>query len=442
MISVSSPRLRRLAATSRSRLESRAEARVARRAMRLPLWPMLALVAGLVMAVQLAGTHATAWHYFHDAARLMSGDGPAGEAGGLHLYGEHPEFQFGPLSIAVAVPFSLLGPTAGSWAAMLLASAGGLLAFALLLDAVEGLRPGFRSRVAPWVILVAGATFVITWGDVAVRTAHIDDAIALLAIMAAVRWCVQRPAAASRWQPVLALTVAAAAKPWAIIFAPLALLPVQNPTWRDRWWLAGWLHVNRGGLLRIALVGVMALLTWAPFIMADPRTLDTAEFGISNDPTSVLRALGVSDPTTPSWVRPAQLIGGMALVAVVVGRGWWPSALLVGMAWRLLLDPGANRYYTIGLVLAALLVELSVRWNRVPWATVALAVTLEITAMPGMPALPGRALRLICVLSALAVVALLSVRRSQEDDATVLEDPSSERQATRPRSSPVGSPYT
>jgi hypothetical protein len=426
--------VRRVAAASRSRLDGLVAG--------LPVWPALALVSALVMAVQLPGTHATAWHFFHDAARLLIGDGPAGETGGLHLYGDHPEFQFGPLSIVAAVPFSFLGATAGSWVAMLLASAGGLLAFALLLDAVDGVRPGFRAAVSRGVIVVAGATFIVTWGDVAVRTAHIDDALALIAISAAVRWSARMPRSGGRrWKPVLALAVAAAAKPWAIIFAPLALLPAVTPDdagWR---WLGAWLHANRAGLARVALVGSIALLTWAPFVIAEPRTLDTAEFGISNDPTSVLRALGVSDPTTPSWVRPAQLIGGITLVAVVVARGWWPSALLVGMAWRLLLDPGANRYYTIGVVLAALLVELSVRWNRVPWATVVVAVTLEITAMPDMAALPGRALRLVAVASALGVVAVLSRRRWRDDDHV---EPCEARAAARPeadaRSTSLASP--
>jgi hypothetical protein len=425
-------RVRRVAASSRFRLDGLVAG--------LSVWPALALVSVLVMAVQLPGTHATAWHFFHDAARLLIGDGPPGETGGLRLYGDHPEFQFGPLSIFVAVPLSFLGETAGSWVAMLLASGGGLLALALLLDAVEGLRPGFRATVGRGVIALAGATFIITWGDVAVRTAHIDDAVALIAIAAAVRWCARMQPTGGRWKPMLALAVAAAAKPWGVIFAPLALLPAVTPDEAGWRWLGAWLRANRAGLARVAMVGVMALLTWAPFIIAEPQTLDTAEFGIPNDPTSVLRALGVSDPTTPSWVRPAQLTGGMALVAVVVARGWWPSALLVGMAWRLLLDPGANRYYTIGLVLAALLVELSVRWNRVPWATVLVAVTLEITAMPAMPALPGRALRLTAVVSALVAVAVVARWRWRDDHVKALETRATLRHEEDTRSSPVASP--
>lgn len=350
----------------------------------LPLWPVFVAVGTVTLVVQLPGPHATAWHFFDDAAQLLLlGDGPAGQAGGLHLYRDRPDFQFGPLSIVVAAPLSFLGPTAGSWLAMLAASAAGLLALALLLDAVEALVPGFRREVPPPVLLLGGATVVIAWGDVAVRTAHIDDAIALLSIVAAVRWC----ALGRSWPATLALAVAAAAKPWAIMFAPLALLP---------------LPVNRAGIGRVGLVGGLAALTWAPFVLAEPQTLDTSEFGILNDPTSVLRALGIADATTPAWTRPAQLAGGMIVVTGLVVARRWPAAVLAGMAWRLLLEPGANRYYTIGLVLGALLVELVHRRSRLPWMTVTAAAVLEMTAFPGAPAVPGRTLRMACVVSALA----------------------------------------
>ena len=377
---------------------------VGSRAARLPLWPTLALVSALVLLVQLPGTHATAWHFFHDSSRLLIGDGPPGEAGGLRLYGDHPEFQFGPLSIGFAVPFSLMGYMAGSWAAMIVASAAGLIAFALVVDTVERLRPGFGAQVRPLVLLASGTTVIVTWGDVAVRTAHIDDAIALVAIAAAVRWC----ACGQSWACVLALAVAAAAKPWAIMFAPLALLPVSYPCVAGIRWAGRWLAANRAGVVRVALVGILALLSWAPFVVSEPHTLDVTDFGITNDPTSVLRGVGIGDPITPSWVRPAQLLGGVALVGLVVVRGWWPSALLAGTAWRLLLDPGAHRYYTIGFVLGALIVELMARRNRVPWGTIAAALVLEITAVPGIPEVPGRTLRLVCVVAGLAAVGLVS----------------------------------
>lgn len=274
-----------------------------------------------------------------------------------------------------AIPFAALGRDVGPWAAMVVASAAGLVAVALLLDTVRRLRPGL---VSPWAALVGGAVVVVTWGDVAVRTAHIDDAIALLAVVAALRWCAMDRGGAA----TVALAIAAAAKPWAVIFAPLALVP--------------------SGRLRAARVGCIAAfvaLTWAPFVLAEPATLDVADFGIDNDPTSVLRVLGVDAATTPGWVRPAQLVGGIAVVAAAVFARRWPWALLLGVTWRLLLEPGAHRYYTVGIVLGALLVELVARPHRLPWATIAVAAALEVTALPGFPGTAGSALRLICLLA-------------------------------------------
>lgn len=354
---------------------------------RLPLWPTLACLSVIVLVVQLPGPHATAWHFFDDAARLLIGDGPAGEAGGLHLYRDHPELQFGPLSIVAAVPFTLLGSTLGKWAAMVAASAAGLAALALALGAVERLRPGLLRQIPSHVLLVGGATVVITWGDVAVRTAHIDDAIALVAVAAALRSCAGHHGMAT----VVALTVAAAAKPWAIMFAPLALVPPGRR------------------VVRLGLVVTLTALTWAPFVLAEADTLDTTDFVIENDPTSVLRALGVDDPFTPAWARPIQLIGGAVIVALLVIARRWPAALMAGVAWRLLFEPGAHRYYTIGVVLGVLVVELLARPGRVPYATVAAAITLELTASPGVHTGVGRACRLACLVAVMWALTRRSV---------------------------------
>jgi hypothetical protein len=367
------------------------QGRVERAAGRLPLLPTLAVVGAVVLVVQLPGDHATAWHYFEDAVDLLVGSGPEGHGRGLGLYRDRPDLQFGPLSIVVATPFVLLGPTVGPVAAMVAASGAGLVAFALLADAVDRITPGWRSQAPATVLLSSGVLFVVAWGDVAVRTAHVDDAVALLAVVAAVRWCAMGRSGAV----VAALAVAAAAKPWAVALAPLAAVAPARPS---------------VALGRVVLVGSIALATWAPFVLAEPATLDTSGFGIANDPTSVLRALGVDDPTTPSWVRPVQLAGGLAVVALVVGWGWWPSAVLAAVAWRLLVEPGAHRYYTIGVVLGGLLVELAVRRGRVPWCTLAAAAVLEATAVPGFPAVPGRWLRLAVVLAALGAVVLVGLR--------------------------------
>jgi hypothetical protein len=338
-------------------------------------WVVLVVLTAVVALVQLPGPHATAWHFFDEAARLLIGRGPSGEAGGLRLYADRPDLQFGPLSILLAVPFALLGETVGQWAAMVVTAGAGLAAYALILSGVECLLPSGR-RVADSAMLFGGVLAVITWGDIAIRTAHIDDAVALVGLAAALRWC-----ALDRARPAtLALAVAAAAKPWALMFVPLALVPSGH-------------HRGR----RMVLVGLVVAATWVPFVLADSATLDVGDFRIINDPTSVLRALGIDDPTTPLWVRPLQVVGGFLVVAAVVLRGRWPAALACGLAWRLLLEPGAHRYYTVGVVLALLFVELRARPNRVPMATAISALVLELTALPDAPDRLGSLARLAIV---------------------------------------------
>jgi hypothetical protein len=134
-----------------------------------------------------------------------------------------------------------------------------------------------------------------------------------------------------------------------------------------------------------------------------------------NDPTSVLRAFGVDAATTPGWVRPAQLVGGFALAALAVTRGRWLAAVLAAVAWRLLLEPGAHRYYTAGFVLGALLVELRHRPSRVPVATLVGAVVLEVTAIPGGPEVLGRSARAAVVV--LALVAACAIPRASTGGA-------------------------
>ena len=329
------------------------------------------------MIVQLPGPHATAWHFFELATDLLVGNGPSGDRDGLALYADHPELQFGPVSILFAAPFTILGPVAGKYAAMGVVSVFGLVVVRLLADVVP-----IRSTPAG---VAAAIAIVITWGDIAVRTAHVDDAIALVAIVAALRWVVHDRATAA----TAMFALAAAAKPWAVVFVPLAALPLQPGSWR-----------------RPVIAAGAAVATWLPFIVSEPDTLGTSGFEIVNDPTSSLRALGIDAATTPDWIRPVQLVGGLAIVAALVMWDRWPGAILAGITWRLILDPGVHRYYTAGFVLGALLVELRSRPNRIPWFTIVGAGVLELTAVPDVPVGPAQIARLAVLLAALAAAAL------------------------------------
>lgn len=345
-----------------------------------PPWWALAVVSALVLLVQLPGPHATGWHFFELAADLLIDNGPPGDRSGLRLYGDHPELQFGPVSILVALPFTLLGTAVGELAVMVAGSLLGLVVVRLVLMAMTGpidTSAGSASTHS-WV---TGLLLVIVWGDIAVRTTHIDDAIALASIAAAVVAVRdRRPGLAT-----LLLALAAAAKPWAVVFAPLCALPLGPGSWR-----------------RPLLAAGAAVATWAPFILAEPDTLDTSDFEIVNDPTSSLRALGIDAATTPEWVRPAQLVVGFVLVAFLVVRGRWSGAVLAGISWRLLLDPGVHRYYTAGFVIGALLLEDRLRPGKPPWLTVAAAAVLELTAVPDIAVGPARVARLAVLVIAIA----------------------------------------
>ena len=347
-------------------------------------WAGLVVLSVGVVVAHIPGPHATAWHWFHDAGRLLVGDGSVPGAGGLSLYVDHPEFQFGPLAVVAAVPFSWFGLGLGSWLAIIVGSALGLIALAALVTTVRRLRPDALRSARPLSLIGGAVTLVLVWGDVAVRTAHLDDAIALCALAAAL-WALSE--GRTGWATV-AVAIGAAAKPWAVIFLPLLLLVPDSRRF-----------------VRPVGAGLVAVLTWVPFLLAAPETLDVRDYAIPNEASSALRILGVTDPTTPDWVRPAQLLGGMALVGLLVLVGRWPAALMAGVAVRLVLDPAANRYYTVGLVLTVLVFEWVERPERVPWLAVASAVLLEGSQLEGVPATLGGWMRVAVVAAVLVTAA-------------------------------------
>ena len=225
----------------------------------------------------------------------------------------------------------------------------------LVLAAVWRLLPPAERRRRSR-LLFAGLVFLPVWTELTTHFAHLDDLMALGFSVAALH-------AVARRHPVwagLALAAAADSKPWAAAFMVLLLaLP-------RRQWLTA-LAAFTGG---IAVV-------WLPFMLADPRTVSAVtRFTIPNDRSSALRVLGIMDPRTPWWDRSAQLLLGLAAGAVAVRRGRWPAVLLVGVAARILLDPGVYAYYTAGALLGTIVVDLVVTRWRLPWATVTAALLL------------------------------------------------------------------
>jgi len=283
------------------------------------------------------------WHFVATGAALLGSD----DAGaGLHLYATHPELQIGPLTFLAAAPLNGL-PVWLSGAVVAIAIAATGPAILLSLSRLPHLNITNRQRG------LAGALLLPVWAELAVHYTHLDDALALVLLVAGLH-------AVARRKPIpaaLLLAMSVDAKPWALAFVPLLLvLP------RDRW--------RQAALVWLASVAA----AWLPFVLTDPRTLHAGGFSIPNVASSSLRTLGFTAATTPSWDRPVQLILGVALAAVAVRRGRWLVVPAVVLAVRMLLDPGAYPYYTAGLVLATVLMDVGWRQTRWPW------VSMEVVA--------------------------------------------------------------
>ncbi len=305
-------------------------------------WHLLVL-GGWTLAwfVILAPHQGIAWKFFTEGSRLLfgAGHGQLSSAGGLHLYASHPQLQIGPLSFAVAQVLRYLGPDQGLVAAQIALTVVGLLLVRTIADIATKVRPDLAARPGGlrWTELAGGAVFLVAWVELSVAYTHLDDGLALALSVLAVR-------AVATGQPALAglcVGLAADAKPWALVFLPILLAAPS----RTRWHAVAW---------AMAAVGA----AWLPFVIADPGTVAAAHFTIVNLPASALRALGVTDPRTPTWDRPAQLVVGWAFGLVALGRRRWPAAILLGAGARIALDPAVHGYYTAGIMVGALLWDM------------------------------------------------------------------------------------
>lgn len=307
------------------------------------------------------------WHYFvHGSALLFSGSS-ASPPGGLHIYANYPGLQIGPVAFLAAQILRFLGPANGTFLAQLAMMLLGLLILHTVERAVRTARPGFAQERGPLrtTLLASGAAFIVVWASLAVHYSHLDDVLALLFATLAVRALLtDAPALAG-----ICLGLAIDSKPWALVFLPLVMAVGRT---RRR-------HVVVWALAVVALA-------WTPFVIADPGTLSATQFTIVNEPSSALRALGVSTPGTPSWDRPAQVLVGCALGALAIRRRRWPAVPLLGVGARIALDPGVYDYYTAGVLLGTLWWEtLGLRrpvpaWSLVSFAALYLAPRLTSDA--------------------------------------------------------------
>jgi hypothetical protein len=280
------------------------------------------------------------WHFFVSGTHLLFG-GP-----GLNLYAEHPELQIGPLAFVVAAPLTVLGE-ATQPIALLLMTAAGVACLYLIAPLVSAPHRELR-------VFLAGVLLMPAWTVLSVRFGHLDDVLALLLAVGALR-------AVSAGRPGLAgvtLGLAVAAKPWALGFIPLLLV-------LDKRRLAG------AGSALAALIAA-----WAPFMIANPATLAALRPPVGVAPSSGLAALGYRGDLIPAWDRVGQFVLAPVAALAPVLRGRWPGLFLVAVAIRIAMDPKDNPYYIGGAALAAVVFDLLATRRMIPWATLVTVIVL------------------------------------------------------------------
>jgi hypothetical protein len=280
------------------------------------------------------------WHFFVTGSHLLF------QGSGLNLYAEHPELQIGPLAFVVAAPLTLFGDAAPP-VALIVMTLAGLLCLSWIAPLVPPPHRQLRLFLAAIVLMPA-------WTVLSVRFGHLDDVLALVLAVGALRAVAANRAALAG----LALGGAVAAKPWALGFVPLLLVLEQQ---------------------RLVAVGRAlgcVIAAWAPFIIANPATLQALRPPVGVAPSSGLHALGYRGDLIPAWDRVGQLVLGPLAALAPVLRGRWSGLFLAAVAVRLALDPKDNPYYIGGAALAAVIFDLLGTRRIVPWATIVTVLVL------------------------------------------------------------------
>lgn len=296
----------------------------------------------------VAERHApVSWHYLRTGQQLLFGQAPGG---GLALYANHPELQIGPVSFLVAGLFAPFPLDVGEKLADSFMSGLGLLMLVLVgRTAADHYRgTGLNHKRLQQRVLIAGAAFIPMWVEVSVRFAHLDDVLVLFFTTLAVRALVRGNATAV----AVLLALAVDSKPWAVGFLPLLLALPRAVRLRCAAWTVG-----------------LVAVAWLPFYLTHMGSFAAARFTIPNQAASSLRWLGVHDPGTPWWDRPAQMTLGFALGALAVRRHRWPAVVLLGADARIVLDPSVYTYYNASVLLGTLLWDSIGQRRLVPWVS-------------------------------------------------------------------------
>lgn len=372
-----------------------ADSRLLQRAPQVLRWryPII-VVAAFAFGLPNLRRGDTDWVWFIVGSKYLFGEyGPVMGNGGLDLYAMHPAIQIGPLALVLAKVFRFVGD--GRVIAMLgVTAVAPVLVYVLERCArkIREVASDAQESMFQLTVLVGGIMFVQGWAQLSVFS-HLDDALVLAFAVLGV-WAV------TNGRPVvlgIALGFGLAAKPWAIVAVPLIL--AMRP--RD-WWKA-------------SVVGAtIAAAWWLPFILTDTDTIEAMRPYAVVAPASVLHLFGMGLDDGPGWLRPVQLGCALSVGAITVWRGRWTALLCAGIAVRLLLDPGVFAYYTAGLLMAALLWDLTRSRLPTPFWTAATFWLLDVATMLSLSDTLESVLRLVLIVALLGSV-LLPRRASIKD---------------------------
>ncbi|NAZ84604.1 glycosyltransferase 87 family protein [Kineococcus indalonis] len=290
------------------------------------------------------------WHYFREAARVLT----SSEA--LGFYPDHFATKVGPLPLLLVAPLALLPEVPGTIAVLTLSAACLLVCLRVLEGAARAAGlPGDRRATT----LVGGALAVVAWQELSITYVHPEDVlIAVLGCLALRAVLEGRP-----WTTAVLVGLAAGGKPWAVGLLPLALCAAAG---RRRW-------------VALGLAGAVTAAPWLPFLVAAPETLHAIAASTNTVFTDTpLGQLGYGGELFPAFARPVQYAVVVLVGVLLALRGQWRLLPLGCVAARLATDPQSLGYYWATFAVAALAADLLSRRSLPRWTVLVVLVTLEL----------------------------------------------------------------
>jgi hypothetical protein len=335
-------------------------------------------------------------HYHHATTNLYTDPR-------LHLYVDNNDIQVGPPALWFVAAFEWLsartiyGLFSVIMAALTLGGTCAALVGGRRLAAAK--TTSFRNYFP--IVLASLVTVWLLTND-ADRWKHLDDVMAL-SFAAVAAWLIAEGRA--WWLVGVLLGTGIAAKPWALILAPMLLaLPRRD--------------LSRTVLTTI----VVASAWWAPFVLAAPGTIQAlGQYQILPTSGSILHLLGITGGVE-HWLRPVQFFLGLAVGGFVAMRRRWAAAPLAALATRVLTDPYAYGYYGMGPLLFAFFYDAAGGgWRGLPVFTAFTAVMEFAVPFATHNGTVIALAKLVWAVSVLAAV-LIGNRPPPEEEATVVRE--------------------